>query len=229
MTLQPSIAARQLRLDLAKASSHAADDFVISESNRRAVESLEAWPNWPGGRLALIGPPGSGKTHLAHVWATRVGAVEWDRARQPTRTSTAGPTLIEDADRRAADESLFHIFNRADDGSTVLLTGRSVPSMWRVRLPDLRSRLNALTVANIETPDDAVLLGVVEKLFRERNIRPTPGVSNYILRRIERSVPAARDIVDQIDQYAGEEKREVTLSLVRDILGGDVESPNENR
>ena len=99
--------------------------------------------------------------------------------------------------------------------------------MWRARLPDLRSRLKALTVANIETPDDDVLMSVLEKLFRERNIKPTTGVPGYIIRRIERSIPAARDIVEQIDQYAGEDKREVTLSVAREILGRGVEASGD--
>jgi chromosomal replication initiation ATPase DnaA len=212
----PKSSARQLSLDLAQDLPHTIEDFVVSDSNRAAVAAVETWPNWPGGRMALIGPPGSGKTHLALLWASRVGAVGPD-VRPGASAST--PVLIEDADRKASDEVLFHAFNRADDGATLLLTGRTPPSDWRARLPDLRSRLNALTIASLDPPDDQVLLGVIEKLFRERNIRPTPGVPAFIIRRIERSVSAAQSIVDRIDQYAGEEKREVSLAVAREILG----------
>jgi chromosomal replication initiation ATPase DnaA len=224
---RPKSAGTQLRLDLVQDSSHDLQAFVVSNSNRSAVEALETWPNWPGGRLALVGPAGSGKTHLARAWAERVGAVISSDPNGTERTASAAPILIEDADRRASDEVLFHAFNRADVGSTVLLTGRRQPSNWRVKLPDLRSRLNALTVARIESPDDDVLLGVLDKLFRERNIKPTATVPGYIIRRIERSVPAAREIVAQIDQYAGEERREVTLAIARQILGREVETLNE--
>ena len=86
------------------------------------------------------------------------------------------------------------------------------------RLPDLRSRLNALPVAELPPPDDAILKGVLEKFFRERNIRPTDDLIPYLLRRIERSIPRARDVVDQLDEAAGAEHRAVSRALARQIL-----------
>jgi chromosomal replication initiation ATPase DnaA len=212
----PVIGARQLRLDLDQPPSHAREDFVVSASNEAAVAAIDSWPRWPGGKLALIGPAGSGKTHLAQAWATRVGATMATAA--GASPSNLGPILLEDADRCLTEELLFHLDNRADAGATLLVTGRSPPGVWPVALPDLRSRLNALTVANIEPPDDFVLLGVMQKMFSERNIKPKPGITDYAIRRIERSAPAVQNFVRAIDELAGEEKREVTLALVRRVL-----------
>jgi chromosomal replication initiation ATPase DnaA len=214
---------RQLPLDLNRTPSHAREDFIVSATNAAAVEAVDAWPRWPGGKLALIGPAGSGKTHLANEWAMRVGATALGLDRRTSLTGVVGPILIEDADRHRADEPLFHLFNRADAGATLLITGRTAPATWRVRLPDLGSRLRALTVAQIDPPDDELLLGVMRKLFAERNIRPTHGVGAYILQRIERSAIAVQEVVRRIDERAAEEKREVTLGLVREILGPDSE------
>jgi len=210
---------RQLRLDLGKTPSHERADFIVSACNRDAVAQVDAWPNWPGGRLALIGPAGSGKTHLARAWKARVGAQSPDI--DGGESLSGNPILIEDADRRGADELIFHLFNMADVGASLLLTGRAPPAAWRARLPDLPSRLKALTVAVIGPPDDTVLFGVMMKLFSERNIRPTAGVPTYIMRRIERSVPAVQNVVRRIDECAGAEKREVTLTLARQILEDD--------
>ncbi|MGH7022367.1 MAG: HdaA/DnaA family protein [Caulobacteraceae bacterium] len=208
--------ARQLRLDLGRTPSYARDDFIVSACNAAAVAAIEAWPKWPGGRLALIGPAGSGKTHLARAWAAMAGATT--PALSAGLDSFRGPMLIEDADRRAPDELLFHLFNLADGGASLLITGRTAPATWPARLPDLRSRLKALTVVGMEPPDDFVLLGVMKKLFSERNIKPGTGVADYIIRRVERSAPALQDLVRRIDERAGAERREVTLPLVRDIL-----------
>jgi len=210
--------ARQLRLKFRSAVSHARRDFVTSPSNAAAIAALDAWPAWPGARVALIGPPGCGKTHLAQEWAARTGAAVILRGDPDVSDVPAGPILLEDADQGVADEALFHLINRADAGASLLITARTLPQMWSATLPDLRSRLNALLVAQIEEPDDVVLEGVLRKFFRERSIRPADDLFPYLLRRIERSIPAAKDVVWRLDELADAEEREVTRALARRLL-----------
>jgi chromosomal replication initiation ATPase DnaA len=196
-------------------------DFVVSGCNSLAVETIEAWPDWPEGRLALVGPEGAGKTHLALAWASKVGAVSLDLDNLDVSDLQGRPILVENADQRGADSNLFHVLNMADSGATVLITGRTEPVSWPTSLPDLRSRFNALHVAKIAAPDDVVLVGVMSKLFRERNIKPSEDVLTYLEKRIERSIPAVRDIVRRIDDYADAERREITRAMVRQVLEGD--------
>lgn len=210
--------ARQLRLPLERAPSHAREDFIASASNAAAIAAVDAWPAWPGRCLALVGPAGSGKSHLAEAWASLAGAAIPAPGEIDVAALRGRAVLIEDADRRATGEALFHLINRADPGASLLLTARAPPRMWRTDLPDLRSRLNALLVAHIEPPDDVVLEGVLRKLFRERNIKPTDDVFAYLIRRIERSIPAARDVVSRIDDFADAEGRDITRDLARRIL-----------
>jgi len=204
----------QLRLALDRPPSYARADFVASTSNAAAVSAIDAWPRWPGGRLVLVGPEGSGKTHLARAWAGKVGAVIAPHEVPERRQAV----LLEDADRAIDDATLFHLINMADTGATLMLTARTEPSVWPARLADLRSRLNALMVARIEAPDDVVLTGVMRKLFRESNIKPGDEVLAYLIKRIERSIPAVRDVVRRIDALADAEGREVTRTLARQIL-----------
>ena len=148
--------ARQLRLRLQRAPSYERSEFAVGPSNAAAVETVDRWPDWPGGALALIGPAGVGKTHLAQVWRVRAEAVELPP--RSTDVGPAGPVLIEDLDRGFDAELLFHRINMAArEGGGLLVTARTPPSAWTTDLPDLRSRLNALTVAEIEPPDDRVL------------------------------------------------------------------------
>lgn len=216
----------QFRLRLEQSPSFRREDFIVSDCNAQAVEAIDAWPAWRDGALVLVGPPGSGKTHLARAWAERAGALEL-----PPNVDLAGavahidtPVLIEDADRRAHGEALFHLLNKtARSGHGLLLTARTPPSEWRAEVPDLRSRLNALAVAELSEPDDAVLTGVLAKFFRERNLKPSEDLLPYLVRRIERSVPKAQEIVDKLDEAADVEQRPVSRALARQILD-DTES-----
>jgi chromosomal replication initiation ATPase DnaA len=210
----------QQRLALDQPWPHDRANFIVSACNARALALIDAWPSWPEGRLALIGPEGSGKTHLATLWADRVGAVV-AHARTLTEAAipSGRPILLEDVDQAAADETLFHVISRTDPAASLLLTARTPPRAWRADLPDLRSRLNALMVADLQSPDDVVLGAMLGKFFRERNIVPPRSVLDYLLRRIERSAPAALAVVKRIDDAAAAEKRNITRELVREVLG----------
>jgi chromosomal replication initiation ATPase DnaA len=217
--------AKQLRLGLRRPVPYARDTFVDGPSNAHARAALDAWPRWPGGALVLVGPEGVGKTHLARAWAAGARAVALDRARPDIGKAARRPVLVEDVDQGCDDEALFHLINlagRSDVG--LLLTARTPPAAWNAELPDLRSRLNALPVAEVEPPDDEVLRGVLRLFFRERNIKPHEDVYPYLLRRMERSIAGAREIVRRLDETEDAEIRPVSRVLARQILEGNVEN-----
>ncbi len=220
--------ARQLRLSLLRPAAHTRDAFVHGASNAQAVAAIDAWPAWPGGVLTLVGPEGVGKTHLARAWTVEAKAKILNRIRPDIAAAAGRPVLLEDVDQGIDAEALFHLINlAARDGASLLLTARKPPTAWPAALPDLRSRLNALTVAEISAPDDEVLSGVLEKFFRERNIRPHDDVYPYLLRRMERSIPGAQDIVRRLDETDDGVMRPISRILARAILETDIENLDE--
>jgi chromosomal replication initiation ATPase DnaA len=216
---------RQLRLELQRRETFTRKDLAVSPSNDQALAALDAWPRWHGGVLALIGDEGVGKSHMAHVWVQAAQArVVPAHGPVDLRALAGAPVLYEDADRALAEreESLFHLINMAaEPGGGLLLTARTAPTAWTTTLADLRSRLNALPVAEIQHPDDAILETLLKKFFRERNIRPTDDVIPYLLRRIERSAAKAREIVAALDEAADAEGRPISRALARQILDSE--------
>ncbi|HEX4180141.1 MAG TPA: chromosomal replication initiator DnaA [Caulobacteraceae bacterium] len=221
--------ARQLRLELRGPSSAGREDFIVSPTNADAVRALDAWPSWYGGCLVLIGPSGSGKSHLARTWAMRVGAEIFTAGKGCDFTAPGAlqgrPILVEDAHFGAPDEALFHLINMAGDpGGGLLMTAQAAPRTWPANLPDLRSRLNALPVAELPPPDDAVLEGLLRNFFRERSITPSDDLIPYLLKRIERSALSAREIVERLDEAAYADQKPVTRALARHFFENEGET-----
>ena len=208
-----------MRLDLRSAPDHRRDGFAASAETRAVLALLDAPERWPGGVLALVGPEGCGKTHLARDWAMRRGAAVAGLGTSASLASPGGSAVWDGADRAADEEELFHRINHAAaGGGPLLLTGRTPPVEWPVRLPDLRSRLNAVLVAALPEPDDAVLAAILLNLFREKHIRPTEDVIPYLLRRIPRSAVAARTAVERLDEAAAAQGREITRVLASQVM-----------
>jgi chromosomal replication initiation ATPase DnaA len=216
----------QLRLKLERPASFRRDRFIVSDSNRDAARVIDGWPDDRGGALALVGPEGSGKSHLAVAWATRTKAKILSAAELNAEKLDAlsGPVLLDKADDAPHAESFFHLLNRTvRPGCALLLTGRSAPSLWPVQIQDLRSRLNALPVVELGEPDDAILYGVLVKLFEARSIRPPQDLLAYLVRRIERSVPAAQAVVAALDDAAAADHRPISRVLARELLKDEAE------
>jgi chromosomal replication initiation ATPase DnaA len=202
------------------------DDFLVAPCNADPVAWIDKWPDWQGPALAVAGPSGCGKTHLVSVFAARSGAriVGPDALAGGEPPETAGaPLAIDDAEAAmgdaAAERALFHLFNRAvTDPGQLLITGTRPPARWAVGLADLRSRLAALPVAEIKTPDDTLLAALLVKLFADRQINVSTEVVHYLAGRMERSFAATHALVAEIDRLALAERRAVTIPLVRPLV-----------
>lgn len=216
------MAARQIPLDLGHMPGQTRDDLILSASNAAAVALVDAWPDWPATTIVLAGAVGSGKSHLSAIWRRRADAASLDPQRLDGAVagSSAEPILVEDVDRPGLDETgLFHLINHARAaGSNVLLTARTFPATWGVRLSDLASRLRAATVVEIGEPDDMLLAGILAKLFADRQVEVDPSIVDYVVRRMERSAAAAAQVVERMDRMALERKSRITRAIAQETL-----------
>jgi chromosomal replication initiation ATPase DnaA len=213
----------QLALDLELRPALGRDDFLVTASNAAAVALIDQWPDWPSHAAAIVGPPGSGKTHLAEVFRQKTGAERIDASQLNTDNLPdllRSKALVVEKDAGTIDErALFHAFNLAKQmQGFLLLTTEQSPSAWNVALPDLRSRLNAVPVVSILLPDDDLLRGVLVKHFADRQIAIGESVIAYLAQRIPRSLEAVRAIVTEIDRRALQERADVTRPFVARVL-----------
>ncbi len=219
-----SAAPRQLVLALDHAESFAREDFLAGPPNAAGLALIERWPDWPAPAMALVGPEGAGKSHLAAIWAEASGARVLS-ARLIGETDlpgalATGALVVEDLSPEAFDErALFHLLNLAREQSAfLLLTSRAPPAGFALAIRDLASRLRAVPVVTLAPPDDALLRALIVKLAADRQLALDEALVTFLVNRIERSFAAARAALTRMDEEAMRLHRPVTRALAAELF-----------
>lgn len=214
---------RQLAFDLPGLQAMTRDHFFIAPSNALALQTVEHWHDWPGRKLLIVGPEGAGKSHLAHIWAALADAVilqAVDLGATDIAALSGRAVVVDDADRiGGAEAQLFHLHNLVTSTGALLLTARTPPRDWGLTLADLKSRMQATPIVQLDGPDDALLSAVLVKLFADRQVGVPANLIPYLVSRMPRSIGAARALVAALDARALAEARPITRALAAEILG----------
>jgi chromosomal replication initiation ATPase DnaA len=218
---------RQLAFALPHTESFTRDNFLEGPANAAGLALIDSWPDWPNPIMLLVGPEGSGKSHLAAIWAEQAGARSTSAhaltaAEVPAALAT-GALVVEDLKSPDVDErALFHLLNLArEDEASILITSRAPPTALQIELRDLRSRLRAVPTVLLLPPDDQLFRALIIKFCADRQLAVDEAVVSYLTTRIERSYPAARQAVELLDTEALRLGRPVTRALAAELLRGD--------
>ena len=210
----------QIPFDLRLAPNYSRAAFQPAPSNAEALAAIDKTASWPNRTLAISGPQGTGKTHLGHIWTTEQGEngaiIATDLELAELGALRGKSVWMDDADR--ADEGvLFALINMAilGDIEALLLCSRVLPAQWDVQIPDLRSRLGAMTVARIDPPGDDLLRKIYVNLLAERGRTPDDAVIDYLVNYGQRSAQAAQDTAAALDRMAAAKKSKITKALAR--------------
>ncbi len=208
----------QLSFSFALPTIFSADNFFISDCNRVAYQTVMKPENWQSHALYLYGEKGSGKSHLANIWA-RENAAEIISKSDIKPEAINKNCVMEDVETCSDEAALFHLFNHCKDiGVKLLLTSSYEPSALPFKLPDLTSRLRSCALASINPPDDRLLALVMRKQFSDKQLLVDDEVVDYLTPRIERSFASIKNLVEKIDTHALAERKNISIPFVRKLL-----------
>lgn len=207
------------------------ENFIVSPCNQQAFDYLKSWPHWPEHFLAISGPYGSGKSHLAHLWAKHSGAkiLTLQQLLQKTPDTLGKNPLVIDIDQTIMQENqslselqeahLFHVYNwMKEERQNILWVARLAPAKWSIKLPDLQSRLKIIPHIEIQPADDMLLSALYVKLFSDRQLQVTPKIIDELLLKGPRSYQEAQKLVEELDHTSLKFKKIISLKMIRDLL-----------
>ena len=215
---------KQLPLELPFRQLAGRDDFIVSDCNALALASIDQWPNWRGSCRALniVGPSGAGKSHLAAIWQSVVqNSQRLTGLKAGQQLPNPAFYVLDDVAHSQAwdEETLFHCFNRcAGEAGSILLLSQTPVGQIDWQLPDLRSRMRAINLAQIDLPDDNLLFALLDKYFADRQVLAPPAMLSYLIKRMERSFIAVPRLAAALDHRSIAEKKPLSVALARNVL-----------
>lgn len=203
------------------------NDFIESEENREAVACLSCWPkSWHSNGVIIYGAPKVGKTHIASLWAQTANAIYILKpafSENPRNLFEVNCNFVIDNFDDLADIDInnwmFDFFNICREKNRFfLLISRTSPSIWNIKLKDLRSRLQTLPAINMRSPNDDLLLKIAKKLSKDFGIIVTDETLSYILDHIRRDVPSLSATLRMLDKIAMQKQKSITIPFVRNYI-----------
>lgn len=228
---------RPAQLPLALAFPRASDfESFRAGENAAALDAVRAFARRPEGVLLLLGPSGSGKSHLlaaacrAHADAGGVfrylQAGRWPEDRASELAALSGVSLLaidaleKLAGCRALEEALFALFNAVRDrGGGVLAASREHPEALQALLPDLRSRLLAGLRFRLQPLPEEERREVLRARARAMGIALEEPVLDYLFRRHSRDLKSLIALLERLERESLSRQRAVTVPLLREVLG----------
>lgn len=221
---------RQLILDLLPEMPPSLDNFVVG-GNGEALAGLAAWLTPDNGDTSLLlwGETASGKTHLLRASGARYfdalddgSLAGLDESGATDMTENAATAFYAIDNVEALDERgqivLFNLFNRLRATGGRLLASATVPPQQLAVREDLRTRLGSGLIYRLHPLSEAEQDAALDAQAARRGLRLPAGALAYLRSRAPRDMRSLSALLAALDRYSLEQRRPITLPLLREIL-----------
>ena len=213
----------QLILKFPNTEAYLKEDFYVSESNQKAYDFINSWPKWIKKIVNIFGPSGSGKTHLTSILKkkTTVLIKQSDQLSDKIffEFKTKEVLIIENLDENVSENILFSLWNIAlQDNKYFLITSTKPLSLYKFKLPDLKSRVRSCIGFEIKLPSDDLISVILTKNFSDKQIAIEKKHIDYILKRIDRSYEKISHFISILDKYSLKRGIPLNFKLIKDVL-----------
>ena len=224
----------QLSLNLKKKKIYEKDDFLVSNSNKEAYKLINSWPEWRSRKIIIFGDSGTGKTHLSKIWQNKTSAIimnlnKLKKIKFENFFQRKNIFIIENIsgffdkinkkEKNNLEKKLLHFYNLIEEKKGyLLLTSLIAPKLWKISLPDLKSRILSSIAVKIKKPNDELLSSVLVKLFVDKQILIDKKIIKFIVYRSERSFANLENIVNKIDKQSLITKKKININFVKKLI-----------
>ena len=224
----------QLSLNLKKKGIYEKDDFLVSSSNKEAYKLVNSWPEWRSRKIIIFGDRGTGKTHLSKIWQKNTSAIilnlnQLKKIKFESFFKKKNIFIIENIsdffdkinkkEKNNLEKQLLHFYNLIEEKKGyLLLTSLIAPKLWKISLPDLKSRILSSIAVKIKKPNDQLLSSVLVKLFVDKQILIDKKIIKFIVYRSERSFANLENIVNKIDKQSLITKKKININFVKKLI-----------
>ncbi|WP_085784850.1 DnaA/Hda family protein [Candidatus Nucleicultrix amoebiphila] len=213
---------RQFTFSLPHQETYTSETFFQSTANSNAYQWVNRWPEWPGQGLVIYGPPGSGKTHLAHVWQKKAQAIFLENFHNVQDLQSN--VVLDGFNLLDYETDLFHFYNTSHEQKRFfLICTETPPNHWKIQLADLRSRLLSLPTVGLENPDDALLRAVLMKKLADLQLRVSPKTLDYLLTRMPRTFETLHTFISTLNQRSLAEGQKINIQTIRKVLESKID------
>ena len=213
----------QLILKFPNHQAYKKEDFYVSHSNQEAYNFINSWPKWIRRIINIYGPSGSGKSHLASILKRKTQCLLIDSNNLNEKIflkfKTKEALVIENLNENVSEKLLYSLWNMAlQDNKYLLITSKKPINSFKLRLQDLKSRVNSSLTVGIDLPSDDLISVILAKNFSDKQIKVEKKHIDYIIKRIDRSYEKISKFILISDKYSLKKGTPFSLKLIKEVL-----------